>query len=253
MQCNAMHAALASSPGRGRAAGGALVHAPRQALAPSARPSAPLHASLATPPPCARSYTKWVEWNMCLDYSLLFNAPLNETEKAEYVGPEVGSTPLLHAGMHWSVGSIGNNTDGKWLQSVAGRAEPWLGARHGKLNVLCSSDQLAPPPFSPQGCPPACSHLPRCRADPGDVFDVATSPNDILIFFLHHANLDRRWVGGGSRLLSCVGARGPPRTGSGIQRTACTLRACPAPRPQSHHHCTPLPPPQRDDLADERR
>lgn len=33
----------------------------------------------------------------------------------------------------------------------------------------------------------------------GDYFDVATSPNELLPFFAHHANLDRRWGWGGRR------------------------------------------------------
>lgn len=85
----------------------------------------------------AKKYRTWMEWNFCCDITVLGTAP-DSVDKSKYLGPEVGTTALLHAAPHWTTGGVGviNNTI-------------------------------------------------------GDMFDVSTSPNEPLLFPLHHANLDR--------------------------------------------------------------
>ena len=60
------------------------------------------------------------EWNYCLDVTTILSAP-NMTQKTlqKYIGPDAGATSLLHAGMHWGVGSQAD-------LSGAGEGPPWL-------------------------------------------------------------------------------------------------------------------------------
>ena len=68
------------------------------------------------------------EWNYCCDLMSIFTAS-NQTEEflQKYIGPEAGITALLHAGMHWGVGSIADRTaTSGWGRraGMPGRAAP---------------------------------------------------------------------------------------------------------------------------------
>ncbi|KAL4429046.1 hypothetical protein ABPG77_006085 [Micractinium sp. CCAP 211/92] len=96
-----------------------------------------------------KTYRTWMEWNFCLDVTVLNTAP-DSVDKSRYLGPQAGTTALLHAAPHWTTGG-----------------PTW-------------------PPADVDSAPPAAR-----RAAIGDMFDVSTSPNEPLLFPLHHANLDR--------------------------------------------------------------
>jgi hypothetical protein len=75
-----------------------------------------------------------MEWSFCADLTVLSAAPPEVTEelKMKYVGPVPKTTALLHAGVHWTVGSVGRNTSGargRWGKWQAVRLPACLPAR----------------------------------------------------------------------------------------------------------------------------
>ncbi|KAL4430833.1 hypothetical protein ABPG75_006089 [Micractinium tetrahymenae] len=83
-------------------------------------------------------YRTWMEWSMCIDITVVMPAP-KSVDKNKYIGPQAGTTAMLHAGKHMTTGSL----------------------------AAAPSKAI------------------------GDMFDVSTSPNEVLLFPIHHANLDR--------------------------------------------------------------